>query len=158
MPKLPRTTTTKVPRTMKTKMPKPQGRRCPRLWRRGCRGLRRREAEDSEERRTRQLRRHGAAEDPYNWRPTSLIRDIYVFAFLHNAFYPILHDVLEVSYVHVHEGRQRRLPTLRLEEPLSSSSQYVLNGMVNRSLPWHGTTWFHSIPKRTDAFNGTQTT
>ena len=47
------------------------------------------------------------------------------------------------SYVHVHGGRQRRLPTLRLEEPLSSSSQYVLNGMVNRSLPWHGTPWFH---------------
>ena len=71
-----------------------------------------------------------------------------MFAFLHNAFYPILHDVLEVSYVHVHDGRQRRLPTLRLEEPLSLSSQYAFNGMVNhKSLQRHGTR-FTLMPRK----------
>ena len=44
----------------------------------------------------------------------------------------ILLNVLAVSYIHVHEGRQRRLPTLRLEDlhPLQ----------VHSCLKWHGNT------------------
>ena len=41
-------------------------------------------AQDSEDRRARQLRRHGAAEDPCNWRPTSLILYIYTAWRLNN--------------------------------------------------------------------------
>jgi len=51
-------------------------------------------------------------------------------------------------HVHVHGGRQRRLPTLRLEEPLSSSSQYAFHGMVNhKSLQRHGTR-FTLMPRK----------
>ncbi len=81
----------------------------------------------------------------------------------------ILHEVLEVSYLHVHEGRQRRLPTLRLEECTQLASLQVNNlvsyylikqlGFIllgtqlgsNTCLHWHGFI-LHNVSRKVSSY------
>jgi hypothetical protein len=72
----------------------------------------------------------------------------YVHVHITSSYYKMFPRCHTCSYFHVYEGRQRRLPTLRLEETLSSSSQYAFNGMVNhKSLQRHGTR-FTLMPRK----------
>ncbi len=131
--KMPRTTTTKMPRTTTTKMPKTTTTKMPRTPKN----------EDAYYYDAKE-----PDEEPCGWRSTSLILHIYDLGaqhlftncmFMTVSYYKMFSRFHTCSYVHVHDGRQRRLPTLRLEETLSSSTQYAFNGMVkHKCLQRHG--------------------